>query len=86
MLVFLFNDFKGFVDSVAFIDEFFLFWNERVGVWKGVEFSATELLAADGFILEVGVFEEEFIDEFGIEIFLFKLSFRKSAFDGLVTG
>ena len=43
-------------------------------------------MAADGFILKVGVFEEEFFDKFGIEIFLFKLGFGESALDGLVTG
>jgi hypothetical protein len=43
-------------------------------------------LTTDGFILKVGVFEEEFFDKFGIEIFLFKLGFGESALNGLVTG
>jgi hypothetical protein len=43
-------------------------------------------LAADGFVLEIGVLEEEFLNEFGVEIFLLELSFGESSFDEMVAG
>ena len=43
-------------------------------------------MAADGFVLEIGVLEEQFLNEFSVEIFLLELSFGKSSFDEMVAG
>lgn len=67
-MVFLFGEFEGFGNGVALPDEFFLLADERVGIGESVEGLPWDFVLGDGLVLEVGVLQEEVVDEFGVEV------------------
>lgn len=69
-MILLFSDLEGFAGCVTLLNEFFLLVDEGIGIRKGIELSSGVSILADWLEFEIGVFEEEIFDEFGIEILI----------------